>query len=57
MVKAKYRIRDYNGTGRYVTLPDAVLLKLGILNLDGSLNSDCIRFKETSVGVVLEPAF
>lgn len=56
MVKAKYKIRDY-GTSKYVTLPDAVLLKLGILNLDGSLNVSCVRFKETDSGVLLEPAF
>lgn len=56
MTKAKYRIKN-NGTSCYVTVPKTVLTLIGAMSLDGSLQCDCIRFKQSSQGVIIEPAF
>lgn len=45
MVRAKYRIKDNNGSGMYVTLPSELAYSLGIKDLEGNLKVDCVRYE------------
>ena len=45
MAKAKYLIKDNNGSGLYVTLPSELATVLGIKDLEGNLVIKCVRFE------------
>lgn len=45
MVKAKYRIKDNNGSGLLVTIPSELAFALGLRDLEGNLTIDCVRFE------------
>ncbi|WP_342304410.1 hypothetical protein [Methanolobus sp. ZRKC5] len=45
MAKAKYRLRDNNGSGLWVTIPSELAFALGLRDLEGNLKVDCVRFE------------
>lgn len=56
MAKVMYRIHQ-NGDRTFVTLPQKLAFALGILDLEGNLKSDCVRFDhgyddEGSYGII-----
>ncbi|QLC51101.1 hypothetical protein HWN40_13175 [Methanolobus zinderi] len=45
MAKAKYRLKDNNGSGIYVTIPSELAFALGLRDLNGNIITGCVRFE------------
>ncbi len=45
MSRAKYRVKDNNGSGIYVTLPSELAHALGIKDFKGGIKLRCVRFE------------
>jgi hypothetical protein len=45
MAKAKYRLKDNNGSGLMVTIPSELAYALGLKSLEGNIEISCVRFE------------
>jgi hypothetical protein len=44
MPRALYRLKQNNGSSHYITIPTELLVALGMMDMQGNIQKNCIRY-------------